>query len=242
MVCIICYESIFKAPASNSVSARGANNPPAALGCGHTFHKQCIQEWFGTSERSACPTCHKLHNGPVLKLFIDIDENDITAEPARSQTAASSNCGGRKKQTARRGGGQSSRGRGGSSRGRDGDNVIDDLYAHLGDLSISQGPEIAFMSAYGYSTYLQDELDNANECIEGLSDTIKDLKNELQTQKDSHREELAQKDSRYTEEIVRMRRLSVAHRTHIASLQRALEARKQYIETMKQSLYGNFIA
>ncbi|KAJ2607208.1 hypothetical protein H4S08_004905 [Coemansia sp. RSA 1365] len=236
MVCIICYESIFKAATSGSIPVRGrVDNPPAALGCGHAFHKQCIEEWFRSSERSACPTCHKVHYGTVLKLFIDIDENDITPEPLRGQTAAnsSSSRGGRKKQTAKRGGGQSARGRGGSSTSRrDADNDIDDLYVHLGDLSISQGPEIAFMSAYGYSSLLQEELDSANSQLEDLGDIIKSLEMELQTKKESYEEQLSLQENRYTAEIRELNRLSIAHRTHIASLQRALETKKNYINTM----------
>ena len=30
---------------------------PITLGCGHSFHRDCIQEWLG--ERSACPNCRK---------------------------------------------------------------------------------------------------------------------------------------------------------------------------------------
>ncbi|PIA14622.1 hypothetical protein COEREDRAFT_10219 [Coemansia reversa NRRL 1564] len=239
MVCIICYESIFKTSTSSSTPVRErVDNPPAALGCGHAFHKQCIEEWFRTSERSTCPTCHKVHYGTVLKLFIDIDENDITAEAPRGQTAANSssgsNRGGRKKQTAKRGGSRSGRGRGGSSTSRrDADNVIDDLYLHLGDLSISQGPEIAFMSAYGYSSFLQEELDSANSQLEDLGDTIKELEMELQTKKESYEEQLSLQENRYNAEIRELNRLSIAHRTHIVSLQRALEAKKEYIYAME---------
>ncbi|KAJ2716411.1 hypothetical protein H4R19_000670 [Coemansia spiralis] len=106
MVCIICYQPLFagrRAPAAEApapeaapaavvpavvavpaaVAARAAENmprnPPAALGCGHTFHKDCISRWFEQAVGARCPVCQERHTGAAIPLFIDIDDDEVTA-------------------------------------------------------------------------------------------------------------------------------------------------------------------
>ncbi|KAJ2493544.1 hypothetical protein IWW37_000410 [Coemansia sp. RSA 2050] len=83
MVCAICHESFLKplsrrsTPAHASASSAASHaQRPAALGCGHTFHKSCIEDWFASSRMQRCPQCKVLHSGSPTVLFIDIDEED----------------------------------------------------------------------------------------------------------------------------------------------------------------------
>ncbi|KAJ2367756.1 hypothetical protein H4S02_010222 [Coemansia sp. RSA 2611] len=84
MVCSICQESYFKSPAESGGARRTARNAtwastahrPATLGCGHAFHRQCILQWFENDESRACPQCKASHRGPIITLYIDLDEED----------------------------------------------------------------------------------------------------------------------------------------------------------------------
>ncbi|KAJ1897417.1 hypothetical protein LPJ66_003380 [Kickxella alabastrina] len=79
MVCIICYESLFKKhhePAASNMRVRAADSRPAALSCGHVFHNKCIAQWFTTSDLPKCPLCHKTSTSPALTLFIELDKED----------------------------------------------------------------------------------------------------------------------------------------------------------------------
>ncbi|KAJ2488761.1 hypothetical protein IWW37_004564 [Coemansia sp. RSA 2050] len=82
MVCSICQESYFKAPAEPGGARRtvrtGASTAhrPATLGCGHAFHRQCIVQWFENDYSKTCPQCKVSHHGPIITLYIDLDEED----------------------------------------------------------------------------------------------------------------------------------------------------------------------
>ncbi|KAJ2899452.1 hypothetical protein GGI21_000123 [Coemansia aciculifera] len=81
MTCSICHEPYFQYCARGSTSSAAADKVqrPAALGCGHTFHKNCVEDWFRSSCMQRCPQCKVVHVGPVTVLFIDIDDEDYEA-------------------------------------------------------------------------------------------------------------------------------------------------------------------
>ncbi|KAJ2807186.1 hypothetical protein H4S07_003642 [Coemansia furcata] len=88
MVCPICHETYFGAPPKD-LPTRGSTSSttsiahrPVALGCGHAFHKNCIEDWFESSRMQRCPQCKVHHVGPPTVLFIDIDEEDYEAGPS----------------------------------------------------------------------------------------------------------------------------------------------------------------
>ncbi|KAJ1802055.1 hypothetical protein LPJ75_006304, partial [Coemansia sp. RSA 2598] len=85
MVCLICYESLFKVQGSDghlyyqeSDSNEDLADRPAMLSCGHVYHKECIEEWFdlGTSCH-ACPMCHRRPARQPTVLYIDLEQRDI---------------------------------------------------------------------------------------------------------------------------------------------------------------------
>ncbi|CAJ0596320.1 unnamed protein product [Cylicocyclus nassatus] len=52
-------------------------NNIAALHCGHTFHADCIQEWFKHTETPTCPNCRTLTatNQVVRRLFFSVSDD-----------------------------------------------------------------------------------------------------------------------------------------------------------------------
>ncbi|KAJ2697488.1 hypothetical protein H4218_003916 [Coemansia sp. IMI 209128] len=87
MVCAICHESYLKSSSRRSTPTRAPTSSaashaqrPAALGCGHTFHKSCIEDWFESSRMQRCPQCKVLHTGSPTVLYIDIDEDGDDAD------------------------------------------------------------------------------------------------------------------------------------------------------------------
>ncbi|KAJ2156296.1 hypothetical protein GGF46_005282 [Coemansia sp. RSA 552] len=193
MVCIICYESMFKAPPGRRPRDRSSDTTrPCALSCGHAFHRDCIQEWFSTSERNECPMCHKQHRGALLALFIEADEAEAPEtrrenRPSPSAVASAD---------------------------------VEDLYVQLGGLSLAD--DMAFMSAYGHSMYLQEEMNAMENENQRLESNLDNRTRENRNLKDKNMWLMA--------EVDRLKRLSEAHKTHIASLQRNLEDKKRLLE------------
>ncbi|KAJ2072389.1 hypothetical protein IW146_000413 [Coemansia sp. RSA 922] len=85
MVCPICRESYFKAlhrgasTRGSPGSTAGTEKRPVVLGCGHAFHKNCIEDWFESSSMQRCPQCKVFHKGSPTVLYIDVDEEDYKA-------------------------------------------------------------------------------------------------------------------------------------------------------------------
>ncbi|KAJ2743245.1 hypothetical protein GGI20_003903 [Coemansia sp. BCRC 34301] len=85
MTCSICYQPYFPFTPKDA-HTRGSTglvvdtaHRPAALGCGHTFHEECIEEWFKCDHTRRCPQCKAVHASKVTVLYIDIDEEDYEA-------------------------------------------------------------------------------------------------------------------------------------------------------------------
>lgn len=60
----------------------------AAIHCGHTFHYECLLQWFQTAPTKTCPQCRKQVSTRhiISKLFFDIGgEEDSTADPESLQ-------------------------------------------------------------------------------------------------------------------------------------------------------------
>ncbi|XP_063072479.1 E3 ubiquitin-protein ligase TRAIP [Engraulis encrasicolus] len=54
----------------------------AAIHCGHTFHHECLQQWFQTAPNKTCPQCRKQVSTRhiISKLFFDIGGEEEGAE------------------------------------------------------------------------------------------------------------------------------------------------------------------
>ena len=48
----------------------------AAAPCGHTFHSNCLHQWFNASNQSTCPQCRARVNvrNVIKKLYFDVAE------------------------------------------------------------------------------------------------------------------------------------------------------------------------
>ncbi|XP_069017209.1 E3 ubiquitin-protein ligase TRAIP [Embiotoca jacksoni] len=60
----------------------------AAIHCGHTFHYECLLQWFQTAPTKTCPQCRKQVSTKhiISKLFFDIGvEGEVTADPESLQ-------------------------------------------------------------------------------------------------------------------------------------------------------------
>ncbi|XP_074508949.1 E3 ubiquitin-protein ligase TRAIP [Sebastes fasciatus] len=60
----------------------------AAIHCGHTFHYECLLQWFQTAPTKTCPQCRKQVSTRhiINKLFFDIgEEGQSTADPESLQ-------------------------------------------------------------------------------------------------------------------------------------------------------------
>ncbi|XP_070759539.1 E3 ubiquitin-protein ligase TRAIP [Enoplosus armatus] len=60
----------------------------AAIHCGHTFHYECLLQWFQTAPTKTCPQCRKQVSTRhiISKLFFDIGgEEESTADPESLQ-------------------------------------------------------------------------------------------------------------------------------------------------------------
>ncbi|KAJ2103406.1 hypothetical protein IW146_008879 [Coemansia sp. RSA 922] len=81
MVCVICFDTLF--PTAVEDDSHAANTPAepsriAALGCGHTFHLECIKSWESRMAAITCPMCNVRQVGTIIPLFIEYDgDRDI---------------------------------------------------------------------------------------------------------------------------------------------------------------------
>ncbi|XP_028907910.1 E3 ubiquitin-protein ligase TRAIP isoform X2 [Ornithorhynchus anatinus] len=62
----------------------------AAIHCGHTFHLDCLTQWFQTAPNRTCPQCRVQVNKKTIihKLFFDLvqeDENSLDAESLKNE-------------------------------------------------------------------------------------------------------------------------------------------------------------
>ncbi|XP_062842652.1 E3 ubiquitin-protein ligase TRAIP isoform X2 [Trichomycterus rosablanca] len=61
----------------------------AAIFCGHTFHYECLLQWFQTAPSKTCPQCRKQVSGRhiINKLFFDMptEEEETSADPESLQ-------------------------------------------------------------------------------------------------------------------------------------------------------------
>ncbi|XP_037535214.1 E3 ubiquitin-protein ligase TRAIP [Nematolebias whitei] len=60
----------------------------AAIHCGHTFHYECLLQWFQTAPTKTCPQCRKQVSTRhiISKLFFDVGvEEESTADPESLQ-------------------------------------------------------------------------------------------------------------------------------------------------------------
>ncbi|KAJ1785052.1 hypothetical protein LPJ59_006226 [Coemansia sp. RSA 2399] len=199
-------------------SAAQSRRQPAALNCGHAFHKGCIDRWFSTSETRACPLCHKAHQGPALVLYIDADESEGSGSSSNNSQPQSATS---------------------SSSLSTANQMLDihrlcECFEELG----VEAPGLDDYTSYGdYCGELLDELVvSTGELVskhsserEVMQSRINQLVGDL---------EAANSRCRAKEfEIAGMDRLSDAHRTHISSLQSALERKKRVINAYEDR-YG----
>ncbi|XP_068109031.1 E3 ubiquitin-protein ligase TRAIP-like isoform X2 [Hyperolius riggenbachi] len=62
----------------------------AAIHCGHTFHYQCLQQWFSSAPNRTCPQCRiQVSNRQIInKLFFDVgleEETTLDAESLKNE-------------------------------------------------------------------------------------------------------------------------------------------------------------
>ncbi|KAJ2759762.1 hypothetical protein H4S06_002070 [Coemansia sp. BCRC 34490] len=254
MVCIICYDPLLgnKNPNnnnnsnSNRASSLQSRRQPAALNCGHVFHKNCINRWFSTNRNRPCPLCHNEHYGPVLCLFIDADDgNNSTSNNNSNNGASGSNGRNNNNNNNNNGNGNNNRQKATSkklSQAKKSAVTIDDidrLCECFDELGMDAPEQESYMSLDEYFQELLDELvfssaqlvSRHEERSRTLSDRIDELEDDLAHANENGDYQMS--------EIARLNKLSDAHRTHIASLQNALERRKDIIEYYEDR-YGDY--
>ncbi|XP_029358523.1 E3 ubiquitin-protein ligase TRAIP [Echeneis naucrates] len=59
----------------------------AAIHCGHTFHYECLLQWFQTAPTKTCPQCRKQVSTRhiINKLYFDVGGEETTADPESLQ-------------------------------------------------------------------------------------------------------------------------------------------------------------
>ncbi|KAJ2403240.1 hypothetical protein GGI23_000109 [Coemansia sp. RSA 2559] len=223
MVCSICHDSLLKLKASGrGFDAASGSFQPAALNCGHVFHKTCITRWFSTSANNHCPLCHKKHSGSALVLFIDADEtkerrNSRDEERSKHSSPSSSKA------------------------------VVDSLACQSLDIDRlcecfdELGMNIPGLDDYaGYGDYCDVLLDELVASTGQLVSKHESEKEKLESRIRGLQEDLEDSNelcNAHENEIARLTRLSAAHRTHIEGLQDALQRKKNLINTYERK-YG----
>ncbi|KAJ1785053.1 hypothetical protein LPJ59_006227 [Coemansia sp. RSA 2399] len=222
MVCSICHDSLLKLKASGGGhDAASSSFQPAALNCGHVFHKTCIGRWFSTSANNHCPLCHKKHSGSALVLFIDADEskkrrNSRDKErPKHSRTSSSKAVDSLASQSL----------------------DIDRLCECFDELGI----DVPGLDDYaGYDDYCDVLLDELVASTGQLVSKYESDKGKLESRISELKEDLEDSNdlcNAHENEIARLTRLSAAHKTHIEGLQDALQRKKNLINIYERK-YG----
>ncbi|KAM9408648.1 E3 ubiquitin-protein ligase TRAIP [Pholidichthys leucotaenia] len=59
----------------------------AAIFCGHTFHNDCLYQWFQTAPTKTCPQCRKQVSTRhiISKLYFDVNVEECTVDPESLQ-------------------------------------------------------------------------------------------------------------------------------------------------------------
>ncbi|KAJ2454179.1 hypothetical protein GGF42_003664 [Coemansia sp. RSA 2424] len=231
MVCSICQESYFKLPArrrgggrpTNAGRGGGVAHRPAALGCGHAFHKRCIETWFESDTTRSCPQCKVSHHGPVTVLYIDIDEEDCEASRRVRD------------------------GSGAQSSGSRSEGDMKQLAQQMLSMSIHDKSAEYFMIA-GLLEQL-NELKNGSFRSQRLEDELDDARlealfergraSEAEAARDELERELEIKASSlqyFRDEVDRLNTLSDRHRDHINSLNRNVESKKVIIRDLMSDM------
>ncbi|KAJ2060385.1 hypothetical protein GGI17_003758 [Coemansia sp. S146] len=225
MVCSICQESYFKAAAGPSGGRRPTNataggstaHRPAALGCGHTFHKQCIEQWFENNYSKSCPQCKVSHRGPVTILYIDMDEEDYEASKKSKVRFSSNRSDDEMKQLAQKMLSMNIQDKSAEYY------MIGSLIAQIAELK--QGNSLS----QRHKTELAEarlKAENERKRADKAEDALDDLKVDF-----------ANKESSlvyYRNEVHRLNVLSDRHRDHINALNRNVEARKEMIRQLEE--------
>ncbi|KAJ2469235.1 hypothetical protein GGI03_000497 [Coemansia sp. RSA 2337] len=225
MVCSICQESYFKAAAgprggrrpTHSTAGGSTAHRPAALGCGHAFHKQCIEKWFENDYSKSCPQCKVSHRGPVTILYIDMDEEDYEAS---------------KKSKVRFSGNRS-------------DDEMRQLAQKMLSMNIHEKSAEYFM--IGSLTKQIAELKESNSVSQRHKAELAEAKLRAENERkradkaedalDDLKVDIANKEASvvyYRNEVNRLNILSDRHRDHINSLNRNIEAKKETIRELEE--------
>ncbi|KAJ1947217.1 hypothetical protein GGF37_000605 [Kickxella alabastrina] len=244
---------------SQSAVRTPSENRPAALGCGHTYHKVCIETWFNGSSTEYCPVCHKLHIGQVLSLFIDPEDVQVSAKPQQQPAVASSSrsntnsgiVGGAQMIHTRR---QFSRNNTSSYGG------LDAVFEEM-SLNKHQPTADSYNGDYSYIMAVQlDQIDVLNSENAELEREMEELREELYDnlyEKDRHMSRMADnhrmdidamdallniekaKNESLEEEIARLKSLASKHKAHIGALQRTLNRERNSYNRDCQYCYIN---
>ncbi|KAJ2757256.1 hypothetical protein GGI19_000190 [Coemansia pectinata] len=225
MVCSICQESYFKAAAgpsggrrpTNATAGGSAAHRPAALGCGHAFHKQCIEEWFENDYSKSCPQCKVSHRGPVTILYIDMDEEDYDASKKSKVRFSNNRSDDEMKQLAQKMLSMNIQDKSAEYY------MIGSLIAQIAELkqgnALSQRHKAELAEA-------RLKAENERKRADKAEDELDDLKIDI-----------AHKESSlvyFRNEVNRLNVLSDRHRDHINALNRNVEARKEMIRELAE--------
>ncbi|KAJ1901042.1 hypothetical protein LPJ66_001051 [Kickxella alabastrina] len=262
MVCTICHDPLLCADTTSGTESAvrtPSENRPVALGCGHTYHKVCIETWINGSSMAYCPVCHKLHIGQVLSLFIDPEDVQVSAKPQQQVAVASSSRSNRDSSIV-----------GGTKMIhtryqflRNNTSSYDGLDAVFDEMSLSEHQPTAdsYDGDYSYIIAVQlDQIDVLNSEKAELEREMEALREELYDElyeKDRHMSRMADnhrmdidamdallnieraKNESLEEEIARLKASASKHKAHIGALQRTLNRERNSYDRDCQYCYIN---
>ncbi|KAJ2660831.1 hypothetical protein IW148_003630 [Coemansia sp. RSA 1199] len=98
---------------------------------------------------------------------------------------------------------------------------MDDMYARMAQMSMAGDDSLMHMALQGNMYMLQDEMEELTEEKDMLAEQVQDLESDVAIAK-SRADALQM-------EVNRLGKISHAHKTHIKSLQRNLEEKKEQL-------------